>query len=55
MTVFVLLGSDDYRCREILGVFHDRETAEAEVKAGKHLLISRNGEPTTEIHEFQVF
>ncbi len=57
MTVFVLLGSDDYRCREILGVFHDRKSAEDETKVekpGGHLLISRQSEPSFEIQEFQV-
>ena len=52
--VFILLGSDDYRCREILDVYSTRELAEQAVKNKTHLLISRNGDSTREIIETAV-
>jgi hypothetical protein len=54
MKVFILVGSDDYRIREILDVYDSRELAELDIKNEKHLLISRQGEPMREIIEKEV-
>lgn len=53
--IYILLGSDDYRGREILDVYETRELAEKDIANEKHLLICRNGsEPRREIIEKDV-
>lgn len=54
MKVYILLGSDDYVAHNILDVYDTRELAEKDIASEKHLLISRQGEPTREIVEREV-
>lgn len=66
MKVFILLGSDDYRSREILDVYTDKGAAEQDIKSEKFeeprqhdeperaFLISRQGKPIYEIVEKEV-
>lgn len=53
--IYILLGFDDYRAREILDVYETRALAEKDIADEKHLLICRCGsEPKREIIEKEV-